>query len=258
MTAIFSDIHGNSPALRAILDDIASHNVDEIVCLGDVIPGVDPVGCVELLVDADVRCIRGNAEENLCTPNIGGFPWRNVENWEWIVPMFTWIYEALTPDQREIIRSWPTEIRRHDAWLIHDSPADRADFPGSVDGLPKEYATLYWHGQGISRKAEESVFEENLRIMAGRDISKLFIGHTHEPWIRHFPNASICNVGSGGMPLDGDSRPSWVLWDDAGMSIHRVIYDFDAFERIIDSTDYPNLNQHYKDMFRKGIHWRGL
>jgi predicted phosphodiesterase len=258
MKAIFSDVHGNSPALRAVLDDITTYDVDEIFFLGDVVNGVDPVGCLELLIEAQVSCIRGNAEENLCTPDIEGFPWKNTDAWTWIVPMFRYIRDALSTRQIETIRSWPGELHRGDSWLMHDSPVDRNEFPGIWDGLPKKYDTLMWHGHGIHRNVSRLQMSEHMSILAQKDVNKLFIGHTHEPWIERSENKTICNVGSAGLPLDGDPRPSWALWGKNRISVHRVSYDFSEFERIADASGYLKVTQRYKDMFRKGIHWRFL
>ena len=48
MKAIISDIHSNLEALQAVLDDIASQNVQEIYCLGDVVGyGPNPRECVD-------------------------------------------------------------------------------------------------------------------------------------------------------------------------------------------------------------------
>lgn len=52
--AVISDVHGNSSALRAVLDDIARYPIDEIISLGDVVPGVYPAGCIDILASAGV------------------------------------------------------------------------------------------------------------------------------------------------------------------------------------------------------------
>ncbi len=46
--AFLSDVHGNSPALEAVLENIASFEVDELISLGDIINGLDPQGSVHL------------------------------------------------------------------------------------------------------------------------------------------------------------------------------------------------------------------
>ena len=78
--AILSDCHGNSPALHAVLEDVDRRGFRNILFLGDAVNGVDPAACLELLREREVRCIRGNAEECVCTANVPAFPWRIQAN----------------------------------------------------------------------------------------------------------------------------------------------------------------------------------
>ena len=50
-TGILSDIHGNSPALAAVLADARREGVQQLVMLGDIINGIDPHGCIRLLLE---------------------------------------------------------------------------------------------------------------------------------------------------------------------------------------------------------------
>ena len=69
--ALLSDIHGNSPALEATLKDIERQDCSQVFMLGDIINGVDPHGCIELLRNwansnnVELACIQGNAEAYL-------------------------------------------------------------------------------------------------------------------------------------------------------------------------------------------------
>lgn len=61
--AIFTDIHGNLEALEAILKDIKDKEIDEVICLGDIIDiGPNSKECVDLLLDNNVKSILGNHE----------------------------------------------------------------------------------------------------------------------------------------------------------------------------------------------------
>ena len=74
-TGVISDIHGNSPALRAVLKDIRQNRCDHLVVLGDIINGVDPQECVDQLRTWDEKvCIRGNAESYILTPDLEHLP----------------------------------------------------------------------------------------------------------------------------------------------------------------------------------------
>jgi putative phosphoesterase len=67
--AVVSDVHGNLPALEAVLAEIEREDVDAIVCCGDVYELL-PFGdeCRELLERAGARFVRGNADPDLCWP----------------------------------------------------------------------------------------------------------------------------------------------------------------------------------------------
>ena len=59
--AFISDIHGNLPALQAVLGDITEQGVSEIICLGDVVGyGGQPAECVELLQERGIATLKGN------------------------------------------------------------------------------------------------------------------------------------------------------------------------------------------------------
>ncbi len=79
-TAVIADIHGNSPALRAVLEDVRTCGCRQLLFLGDVINGPDPRGSLELLLGwPEVQCIQGNAEWYLCTEGLEEFPWRDQQ-----------------------------------------------------------------------------------------------------------------------------------------------------------------------------------
>src|SRR4051812_18015918 len=66
LIAIFSDIHGNLPALKAVLDDIDTRKADQLYCLGDLVdfaPWTNEV--IELLRSRKIVCIMGNHDERI-------------------------------------------------------------------------------------------------------------------------------------------------------------------------------------------------
>ena len=68
--AALCDVHGNLPALEAVLAEVASLEVDRIVCGGDVVAGPFEQECVRLLLEHDAAFVRGNAEREAAEP-----PW---------------------------------------------------------------------------------------------------------------------------------------------------------------------------------------
>ena len=66
--AVLCDVHGNLPALEAVLADVASLEVDRIVCGGDVVAGPFEQECVERLLEHDAAFVRGNADREVGEP----------------------------------------------------------------------------------------------------------------------------------------------------------------------------------------------
>lgn len=68
--AVLNDVHGNLPALEAVLAEVAALEVDRIVCGGDVLGGPFEQECVDRLLELDAAFVRGNAERL-----VEGTPW---------------------------------------------------------------------------------------------------------------------------------------------------------------------------------------
>ena len=106
--AILSDVHGNSPALEAVLQNTREAGCTKWFVLGDVINGIDPAGCLNLLKACDnIICLKGNAESYLTTPDLAHFPQRE---------------EPLYRDVIGLIRWWQMHISEADLAWIQDMP----------------------------------------------------------------------------------------------------------------------------------------
>lgn len=266
-TAIFSDIHGNTPALEAVLADIRQHQVDQLFILGDIINGVDPHGCVALLSNwrstenAPVSCIKGNAELYLLTPDLDVIPNRG-EAWEKeILALIRWYYAKLTQADLDWIASLPDYLVLNGTCLVHDSPIDRlAPETWHVAGIDPKYQEWFYHARGIPETLPEDEIQKLLDFMDGYHFSRVFCGHTHCSFLRWFGSRIVCNAGSVGAPLDGDPRAAWVLLeeqpgDEPAITIRRVQYDIAAIHRLVDDAiDYPDFQQPgYREAYK---HWR--
>src|SRR5512133_881543 len=95
-TAFLSDIHGNTPALAAVLADVQAQGCERVFMLGDMINGVDPHGSLELLRSwtarqgVELRAIQGNAEEYSLTPDLDQFPLANAPLYVDLLPLLKW------------------------------------------------------------------------------------------------------------------------------------------------------------------------
>ena len=272
--ALLSDIHGNSPALEAVLGDIQSQGCSQVFMLGDLINGVDPHGCVQTLQQwqadnhVQLRCLKGNGEAYLLTPERNALP-RQTEAWNIdMIQLVDWWERHLSEEDIEWIHTFQDVILWNDACLVHDRPMDRLS-PESwhMPDLEPKYQEWFFHSPGIHPDLTEEEWQTLWIYMDAHNFSQVFCGHTHIPFCREFQGKLVCNLGSAGASLDGDPRASWVRvaqFPDGTLdvNIRRVDYDFNLIYQLIDQNpDYYGFNapgylEAYKKWFSTGIHWK--
>jgi Icc-related predicted phosphoesterase len=123
--AILADIHGNLPALEAVIRDIdAQGGVDQVVVAGDVVNwGPFSAAVMARVSREDWAVIRGNNEYYLLEYNTP----RQPEHWKNFA-LLPWLYEQLEGNWHRLIATWPDELslRYPDAppiRVFHASPA---------------------------------------------------------------------------------------------------------------------------------------
>jgi diadenosine tetraphosphatase ApaH/serine/threonine PP2A family protein phosphatase len=163
------------------------------------------------------------------------------------------------------IRSLPDTIRWNNVYMVHDSPMDRAAVQSQTDVEPP-YRELKYHGRGISPDMTEPDQEALLNYMRVERVAGIFCGHTHRPFWSELGGLLVCNVGSAGMPLDGDPRASWAMLSvnksgSMSVSIRRIDYDVSSTLQIVDRIsgyrdfEVSGARDAYKKMFLTGRYW---
>jgi diadenosine tetraphosphatase ApaH/serine/threonine PP2A family protein phosphatase len=198
--ALLYDVHGNVPALEAVLQECEAAGADRYLLGGDYAAfGPWPQETVERLDELDaVAWIRGNGERWL------------VEEPEVPPELREWARTALDAAREDLGED---QVRR-----LYALPTD-----AEVDGV------LYCHGSPLSDVesfAREPQDGEE-RVLAGvRDRTVVF-GHSHIQFRRPGPDGTeLVNPGSVGMPLDGDRRAAWALRQpDGSFELRRAEYD---------------------------------
>jgi predicted phosphodiesterase len=188
------DIHGNLPALEAVLADAEGLGVERWVLGGDYCtPSPWPTETLARLRELpDATWIRGNGERWLREP-----PHDRPEVMA-AAPLFL---EALPDEDVEALYGLPSQAEIDGTVFVHGSPvSDVESFaPNPQDG------------------------EEQL-LGAVRDRRVVF-GHSHQQFRRQGPlGTDLVNPGSVGMPLDGDVRAAWATWGD-DFEFRRTEYD---------------------------------
>jgi diadenosine tetraphosphatase ApaH/serine/threonine PP2A family protein phosphatase len=193
------DVHGNLPALEAVLEDAAGAGADRWLLGGDyALFGGWPAETVARLRELEPAAwIRGNGERWTADPDAA-------------------------PDNPVV----PGAVAAARAALGADVVEDLASLPFSclLEG------SLAVHGSPVSdvRSFLPSPADDEEELLAGVELPRLIFGHTHLPFARvsQVHGIELVNPGSVGMPFDGDPRAAYALLHDDGRIEHRRVgYD---------------------------------
>jgi predicted phosphodiesterase len=228
---------------------------------------MNPGACIARIIDLEnITSIRGNAEQYILTPDLDEFPRRDEPEYTAMIQLIHWWQAHMSKTDFAFVRGLPNFSYADDVCMVHESPVERiAIKEADLGDLDEKYREISFHGMGIPEAMSEGALEPVLKFMDEKSVSILFVGHTHEPYIRHLNGKSICNPGSVGLPLDGDPNPSWILCEEVDgqrtFEIRRVPYDIDrAVQMLKDLGFQESLGIRRRDayikMLQTGIHWR--
>jgi putative phosphoesterase len=220
--AIVSDIHGNLAALDAVSADLAQHDPDLIIHLGDLaVLGPRPAAVIDRIRELGWPGVLGNTDEMLWTPAALDEQERRAPKLHaWLHTLFAilapWAREHLGAERIAWLRTLPREWRHHDLLVMHASPGDLWSAP-----MPD---------------ADEHTLVETY---GGHDARLVAYGHIHRPYVRRLPALTVMNSGSVGLPYDGDWRAAYLLLEDGVPSIRRVAYDLERALDDLRAARYP-------------------
>lgn len=199
--AAISDIHGNLPALEAVLADIERQGVDQTVNLGDILSGpLQPAETADLLMARGFATIRGNHERQVL---------ELIDQGQYLDPLGTDGYTAaqLTAAHVAWIRGLPEslELAGGDILLCHGTPGSDLVYwlETTVPGFDRGGAG---HPTGIRPATEEEV-RERLGAVAQAGHSLILCGHTHVPRLVQCGKVLVVNPGSVGLQAYDDEHP---------------------------------------------------
>jgi putative phosphoesterase len=199
--AAISDIHGNLPALEAVLREIETASPDLIVVCGDVASGPMPAETIDALRRLDrTRFVRGNADRGLIDEFDGKDPGPMPG------PFAGWCAKQLDRSQRDFLASFESTVSIED-----------------VDGIG---AVLFCHA---SARNDTDIFLTDTpdarvsALMAGVEASLVVCGHTHMQFDRSVNGLRIVNPGSVGMPY-GEPGAYWAMLGP-DVEMRRTAYD---------------------------------
>jgi putative phosphoesterase len=233
--AIFSDVHGNLPALEAVLLDIEEQGVEKILHCGDLVGyGPFPNEVITFITSKGIAGVMGNYDEGV------GFERDDcgcayIDETQRLLGQrsLDWTKAHVTRENKEFLRSLPRELRFSQG----------------------AFKILLAHGS--PRRINEYLYEDRPtktfnRLLQVGGCNLLVCGHTHLPYHKVIDDKHVVNVGSLGKPKDGDPRATYALLtpnEELSVDFRRVQYDVERMASAIEASELPH---EYAEMIRRG------
>jgi predicted phosphodiesterase len=233
--AFLSDVHGNLPALDAVLDHARGHGAEAFWDGGDTVGYFPwPDACVQRLAEVCEVTILGNYDRKVLKVPERRDRWRARKD-PLKAEALIWAHDELAPASRQLLAARDAQVRRQaggrSLLICHGSPLGDSEV---VDGRlpPARWRTL-------ARAAACDV---------------VLHGHTHVPGARREMGTLFYSPGALGRSEDGDPRASYALLTSGRTGVtltrHRVAYDTG---QVVDEIRRRGLPEEFAVMVRAGI-----
>ncbi len=218
--AAIYDIHGNLPALQAVLQEIRQAQVDHIVVGGDVVPGPMPRETLMCLQDLGIpaQFIYGNGEVAVLEQMAGRDPTAVPEQHRSVI---RWTAQQLSPEHEQLMAGWPKTLQ--------------VEIPG-LGQVMFCHATPRNDNECFTRLTPE---DRLLPVFEGLGLPVVVCGHTHMQFDRMIGSTRVVNAGSVGMPF-GEPGADWLLLGP-DVQLRHTSYDLTKASQHIRETDYPQV-----------------
>jgi predicted phosphodiesterase len=217
--AALYDVHGNLPALEAVLAEVEALEADAVVVGGDVAIGPMPRASLQRLLALGERAhfLRGNGDREIAADLHGAGSGLWAERTRWSAQQLergalAWL--AALPDTQSV----------------------------AVDGLGP---VLFCHG---SPRSDEEILtrispeERVATALAGVEEAVVVCGHTHVQFDREVAGRRLVNAGSVGMPYEAKPGAYWALLGP-DVELRRTPYDLEAAAESIRATGFPGAEE---------------
>jgi predicted phosphodiesterase len=254
--ALFSDVHANLPALKAMFLDMDGRHPDAVYCLGDLVGyNIWPNECIRLLRDRGIPTLAGNYDFGV----------------------------GLGSDDCGCAYKTATDKAMGQQSIGYTNAVIEADARAYLRALPAHLGMRFGHGgeglrllmvHGSPRKINEYLFEDReersmIRMLTEAAADILCFGHTHKPYHRIFQCGTdaaphyrhAINLGSVGKPKDGDPRGCYAMLeidenssilsaDSISVTFVRFEYDVARASQAVRDSPLPDA---YAEMLELGI-----
>jgi predicted phosphodiesterase len=233
LIALLSDVHGNLPAFKAVMDDVRATEPEQVWCLGDLVGyGAEPDACVDLARETCDVCLAGN-HDLVVTGEI------DIADFSASAAAAArWTQENISEESLSFLRSLDPADAAKEPALYHASPRDPIweyvlstwqavecmdAMQPRVGAIGHSHVALYFHRDGTT-DAVGAVAPGGTEL----DLSK-------GQW--------LINPGGVGQPRDGDPRAAWLLLDTEAWTAtwRRVEYPIDEAAGAIERAGLPDV-----------------
>lgn len=222
--AVFSDIHGNLSALEVILQDISKNNIDEVICLGDVIGiGPKPKECLDLIIENNIKLVLGNHELYYLK---GSKINKSMNKGE--ILHHEWVKSNLKEEHHNYLKNCSLAL----------------DYKFNNKTISFSHFLI----QDI--KADDPFY--SLNILKDNTIDKIskdlindytFIGHEHTPFVINNQEKHLIDIGSSGCIYDNITKYTIIdISDEIKYITKNITYDRNKLVEQIKSNNYPDRN----------------
>jgi putative phosphoesterase len=217
--AVLSDIHGNLPALEAVLAEVEveAEAPDLIVLGGDVAAGPLPGETLDRLAALPARCVMGNADRALVEAyDRGADPDAEEDP---IARLDAWCARRLTREHRDRLAAYEPVVRAGGALFCHGSPRSDTEIITAI--TPEERLAPMFEG------VAEAV---------------IVCGHTHHQFDRDVLGKRLINAGSVGMPYEDEAAAYWLLLGPDA-ELRRTDYDIAGAAARMRAAGFDDLDE---------------
>jgi predicted phosphodiesterase len=229
VVAALYDVHGNLPALEAVLADDAFARADAVVVGGDVAAGPLPGEVLDHLaaLALPVRWVRGNADREVVAH-----------------------YDRGDTDHSIYGPDAPAE--RADAFTAARITRAHRDLLAGFEDVVRLDGVLFCHGS--PRRDDEVITaltpEARLApMLAGVQEALVVCGHTHHQFELRAGAQRVVNAGSVGMPYQGEPGAYWLLIADGEPELRRTVYDVNLAAPTLRASGFPDVD----DLIRESL-----
>lgn len=242
--AVFSDLHGNPYACRAVLDAIEKEGeFDAIAAAGDLcFGGSDPAACVDMLREAGVQAVYGNTDEFIFAPDKLPLDEEHLSAWQTYHASAMWAAEQMGPERVDWLAKLPFDLRfpptpnpSDELLVVHANPKNVHEYIG-----PPFEEQIKLQGKIVQPDDDSGL----INLLTGVSASVIAFGHLHYTSLRKWEHLALVNVAPCSIsPYDQDKRARFTIftWENEQWKIERryASYDLNQEGLALLASDIP-------------------